>query len=80
MVLTHVESDQDILHFSYYETDLHKEGILELTLVDPADRRKIHDDDICDVEDPIACCPGQPVTLVIHHPDGTEDTCSAKYL
>jgi aconitase A len=77
MVLTHVESDHDHLHITYYETNLHKEGLIELTLTNPADRSKVHAYDTVDIEDVDNFFPGKPVVLTVHHPDGRTDQVSA---
>lgn len=77
MVLSHVESDHDHLHITYYETCCHREGLIELTLTDPADSTKVHAYDTIDIEDVDEFFPGHPVTLTVHHPDGGTDEIHA---
>jgi len=79
MVLTHVESDQNSLHISYYETDHHKEGIIELTLTNPADFSKVHLDDTVDIDNIEDFFPGKPCTVTLHHMDDTTDQIDANY-
>jgi aconitate hydratase len=56
-----------------HETNLKKQGLLPLTFADPADYLKIQEDDRISLKvDRLA--PGEPVTMVIHHSDGGEDS------
>ncbi|MDT8322676.1 MAG: aconitate hydratase [Bacteroidota bacterium] len=55
-----------------HETNLKKQGLLPLTFADPSDYGKILEDDrISLAVDALA--PGQPVTMIVHHADGSED-------
>jgi len=56
-----------------HETNLKKQGLLPLTFADPADYLKIQEDDRISLKVD-ALAPGEPVTMVIHHADGSEDT------
>lgn len=79
MVLTHVESEQDVLHIAYYETSQHKEGFVDLTLSNPSDKSKLHEGDTFDIPEPDACLSGAPVTIVVHHPDGDTEEIRAQH-
>ena len=78
MVMTIVGNDRDKLHIAYYETTLKKQGIIELTLADPADHEKIHDDDTVDIKGLHHCVPGDTVTLVLHHSDNATEEIEAR--
>jgi aconitate hydratase len=56
-----------------HETNLKKQGMLGLTFADPADYDKIQEDDIIDVVGLTDFAPGIPLTVVLHHADGTTD-------
>ncbi len=56
-----------------HETNLKKQGILALTFSDPADYEKIREDDLLDLKGLSDMKPGQPLTLVLRHSDGTSD-------
>ncbi len=56
-----------------HETNLKKQGVLPLTFTDPADYENVQETDrigILGVED---VTPGEPLTVVLHHEDGSED-------
>lgn len=78
MVLTKVDTDsQNHVRVEYYETEHHKEGFIELTLSDPADVGKLHDDDTYEIPGVCSCSSGQEVTIVIHHSDETVEKVRA---
>ncbi|HLF40066.1 MAG TPA: aconitate hydratase, partial [Acidimicrobiia bacterium] len=56
-----------------HEANLKKQGVLALTFADPADYEKIRVDDTLDVTGLAELAPGRPVTVVLHHSDGTTD-------
>ncbi len=56
-----------------HEANLKKQGILALTFKDPGDYDKIRADDLVDVVGLADLAPGSPVTVVLHHADGTTD-------
>ena len=56
-----------------HETNLKKQGILPLTFADPGDYDKVREDDRIDLVGLADLAPGQHVTCVLHHADGTED-------
>ncbi|MBD3226257.1 MAG: aconitate hydratase [Caldithrix sp.] len=62
-----------------HESNLKKQGILALTFADPADYDKIQEDDTIDTVDLDNFAPEQPITLKLHHADGSEDTIKANH-
>jgi len=62
-----------------HETNLKKQGVLPLTFIDPADYDKIRVDDRISVVGLAELTPGSPVTAVIHHNDGSEESISLKH-
>ncbi len=57
-----------------HETNLKKQGMLALTFADPADYDKVRQDDTVDIVDFDQMQRGVPLTIVLHHSDGTTDT------
>ena len=61
-----------------HETNLKKQGVLALCFVDPADYDKVREGDRIDVR----CAgikPGEPVSVVLHHTDGSTDSFMASH-
>ena len=56
-----------------HETNLKKQGMLPLTFADPADYDKVQEDDRIDILGLKELAPGRPLTVVLHHADGSED-------
>ncbi|HMR93176.1 MAG TPA: aconitate hydratase, partial [Chitinophagaceae bacterium] len=56
-----------------HETNLKKQGMLALTFADKADYDKIQEDDRIDILGLTSFAPGQPLTVVLNHSDGTAD-------
>jgi len=56
-----------------HETNLKKQGMLALTFADPADYDKIREDDQIDILGLTTFTPGVPLTLALHHSDGTKE-------
>ncbi|GGM92733.1 aconitate hydratase [Dyadobacter beijingensis] len=56
-----------------HETNLKKQGMLALTFVNTADYDKIQEDDTIDILGLETFAEGQPLTIVLHHNDGTND-------
>ncbi|GMV99368.1 MAG: aconitate hydratase [Candidatus Hydrogenedentota bacterium] len=56
-----------------HETNLKKQGMLALTFVNPADYDKIQEDDTLDIVGLTEFAPGKPLTIVLHHADGSSD-------
>lgn len=56
-----------------HETNLKKQGMLALTFNDKADYDKVQEDDAIDINGLTRFAPGQPLTMVLHHKDGSSD-------
>lgn len=62
-----------------HETNLKKQGMLALTFDNPADYDKIQEDDTIDIIDLEDFSEEKPLTLVLHHADGSTDTIKANH-
>ena len=62
-----------------HETNLKKQGMLALTFANPNDYEKVREDDLVDVIGLTEFKPGVPLTIVLHHADGTEDSFPANH-
>ncbi|MFL5765629.1 MAG: aconitate hydratase [Bacteroidia bacterium] len=62
-----------------HETNLKKQGMLGLTFADKADYDKIKEDDTIDILGLITFAPNTPLTLVLHHADGSKDEIKANH-
>ena len=56
-----------------HETNLKKQGMLALTFAVKEDYDKVQEDDSIDIVGITSFAPGEPVTMVLHHKDGTQD-------
>jgi len=56
-----------------HETNLKKQGMLALTFADKSDYEKVQEDDTIDIVGLTGFAPGKPLTMVLHHRDGSED-------
>ena len=56
-----------------HETNLKKQGMLGLTFANPADYDKIREDDVIDILGLTSFTPGIPLTLALHHTDGSSE-------
>jgi len=56
-----------------HETNLKKQGMLALTFADKGDYDKVQEDDVIDIIGLTTFSPGSPITMVLHHSDGSED-------
>ena len=56
-----------------HETNLKKQGMLALTFANKADYDKIREDDHFSITGLTSFTPGQPLTVVAHHADGSSD-------
>ena len=56
-----------------HEANLKKQGVLALTFADPADYDKVAVDDTVDIVGLADLAPDRPVTVVLHHADGSTD-------
>lgn len=57
-----------------HETNLKKQGLLPLTFSDPSDYDKICPDDKITIKGLTTFAPGKPLTAVVKHADGSEET------
>ncbi|PRD47185.1 aconitate hydratase [Sphingobacterium haloxyli] len=57
-----------------HETNLKKQGMLGLTFDNKDDYDKIQENDTIDILGLTEFAPGKPLTLVLHHADGTQDS------
>ncbi len=62
-----------------HETNLKKQGMLALTFNDKEDYLKIQEDDVIDIVGLTSFAPNRPLTLVLHHIDGTEENILANH-
>jgi len=62
-----------------HETNLKKQGMLGLTFANEADYDKIQEDDTFDFIDLNNFSPGKPLTILVRHADGSEDTILANH-
>lgn len=62
-----------------HETNLKKQGMLALTFANKEDYDKIQEDDTIDVNGLTDFTPGQPLTIVLHHKDGSSETILANH-
>lgn len=56
-----------------HETNLKKQGMLALTFANKADYELIREDDRIDITGLTSFAPGKPLTIVLHHSDGSTD-------
>ena len=62
-----------------HETNLKKQGMLALTFADKDDYNKIQENDTIDIIGLTTFAPGKPLTLVLHHADGTQEEILANH-
>ena len=62
-----------------HESNLKKQGVLPLTFADPADYEKVLEQDRISVTGLASLAPGVPVTIILHHADGSEDRFEARH-
>ncbi len=62
-----------------HETNLKKQGVLAITFADPTDYDKILEDDTFDILGLKEFAPGKPLTVVIHHNDGSQETIQVNH-
>ncbi len=62
-----------------HETNLKKQGMLALTFADKSDYDKIQEDDSIDVIGLTTFAPGKPLTLVLHHKDGSKEEITVNH-
>lgn len=62
-----------------HETNLKKQGMLALTFANENDYDKIREDDTFDIVDLKDFAADKPITLVVHHADGSQDEIKANH-
>lgn len=62
-----------------HETNLKKQGMLALTFANKEDWNKVCEDDTVSVRGLKDFAPNVPLTVVLHHADGTSDTITANH-
>ncbi len=62
-----------------HETNLKKQGMLALTFVDKADYDRVREDDAIDILGLTGFTPDVPLTIVLHHADGTVERLDANH-
>lgn len=62
-----------------HETNLKKQGMLALTFAHKEDWNKVREDDRVSILGLKAFAPGRPLTVVLRHADGTEETFEANH-
>lgn len=62
-----------------HETNLKKQGMLAVTFANPADYEKIREDDNFDINGLTGFKAGRPLTLVLHHCDGSVEELSLNH-
>lgn len=62
-----------------HETNLKKQGMLALTFANPADYDLIQEDDAIDITGLTTFAPGQPLTVVLNHADGSRHEIQANH-
>ncbi|MDM1293160.1 aconitate hydratase [Sphingobacterium sp. N143] len=62
-----------------HETNLKKQGMLGLTFANKEDYDKIQENDTIDINGLTSFAPGKPLTLVLHHADGTQEEILANH-
>src|SRR5580700_7372264 len=62
-----------------HETNLKKQGMLALTFANKEDYDKVQEDDSIDIAGLTSFAPGKPLTLVLHHKDGSTDNITLNH-
>ncbi len=62
-----------------HETNLKKQGMLALTFANESDYDLIQEDDTFDFVDLVDFAPAKPLTVVMHHADGTQDMINVNH-
>ena len=61
------------------EANLKKQGVLALTFANPDDYERVRVDDTVDIVGLAELAPGRPVTVLLHHADGSTDEISTTH-
>jgi aconitate hydratase len=62
-----------------HETNLKKQGMLGLTFADKNDYEKFQENDVIDIIGLNQFAPGKPLTMVLHHADGSSDNIEVNH-
>jgi aconitate hydratase len=62
-----------------HETNLKKQGMLALTFANKEDYDKILEDDVIDIAGITSFAPNQPLQLILHHADGSNDSINVNH-
>ena len=62
-----------------HETNLKKQGMLALTFANKEDYDKVQEDDTIDIIGLTAFTPGKPLTMMLHHRDGSTDSVALNH-
>jgi aconitate hydratase len=62
-----------------HETNLKKQGMLGLTFANKEDYDKVQEDDTIDIIGLTEFAPGKPLTVVLHHADGSSHSFEANH-
>ena len=62
-----------------HETNLKKQGMLALTFANKEDYDKVQEDDSIDIVGLTEFAPGKPLTVVLHHADGSTDAFTVNH-
>ncbi|HEV3413721.1 MAG TPA: aconitate hydratase [Puia sp.] len=62
-----------------HETNLKKQGMLALTFANKEDYDKVKEDDSIDITGLTSFAPGKPLTMVLHHKDGSSDNITLNH-
>jgi aconitate hydratase len=62
-----------------HETNLKKQGMLALTFAVKDDYEKVREDDRITVEGTTTFSPDKPLTVILHHSDGTRESIAANH-
>ncbi len=62
-----------------HETNLKKQGMLPLTFDNAADYEKVREDDRISILGLKDLSPGKPVTVILHHADGKDETIACRH-
>ncbi len=62
-----------------HETYLKKQGMLALTFANKEDYDKVQEDDSIDITGLTSFAPGQPLTVVLNHKDGSSDSIAVNH-
>ena len=62
-----------------HETNLKKQGMLALTFANKEDYDKVLEDDDIDITGLTSFAPGKPLTMILHHKDGSTDNITLNH-